>query len=344
MKRTVAFTKNATNVFFHILTACNLSCRHCYINPEQHGTKTLPIDTIISWLTPFAQKTNQANVVFLGGEPTLHPELPKAVKAAREMGYQSITIDTNGYLFNDILSKLCPDDLDFLSFSLDGPTRGVNDRIRGKGSYDTCLAGIRKAVAKGFHTSLITTVSSENITVVNQMPPLLKELGIERFFIQVIGVRGKTAQPPSGGTRPVDLQVSAEEWLKIIPAVAEKAARLGMVVSYPKVFLSLDEPFACAGTEAENYFIFPNGRVYRCPLCEDYPLNGFVFKKNRLVQLPKITETDFFSLRIPEGCVMNKIIQPGNLLYAAKDAPAYKVACCMLKEEIGAYPPVHCHN
>ncbi|MFZ2040362.1 MAG: radical SAM protein, partial [Desulfobacterales bacterium] len=45
MKRTVAFSKNATNLFFHVLTRCNLRCRHCYINPAQHGRETLPLAT-----------------------------------------------------------------------------------------------------------------------------------------------------------------------------------------------------------------------------------------------------------------------------------------------------------
>ena len=40
--RTVAFSRNSANVFFHILTRCNLKCRHCYINPEQHGRR--PVD------------------------------------------------------------------------------------------------------------------------------------------------------------------------------------------------------------------------------------------------------------------------------------------------------------
>ena len=32
--RTVGFKSGERNIFFHVLTACNLSCRHCYINPE----------------------------------------------------------------------------------------------------------------------------------------------------------------------------------------------------------------------------------------------------------------------------------------------------------------------
>ena len=95
MKKTVAFSKDATNVFFHILTNCNLKCKHCYINTEQHGEKTLPLETIETWLEGFIAKGKAANVIFLGGEPTLHPDLPFVIKKAKSLGYNSITIDTN---------------------------------------------------------------------------------------------------------------------------------------------------------------------------------------------------------------------------------------------------------
>ena len=329
MKKTVSFSKNATNVFFHILTNCNLKCKHCYINKEQHGENTLSPETIEAWLEVFAKNNQAANVIFLGGEPTLHPDLSLAINKAKTLGYSSITVDTNGYLFHDILSKITPDIVDYFSFSLDGATRKTNDMIRGKGSYDKCIAGIRKAVLKGFATSLIYTISRKNIHELDMMVPILKDLGVDRFFIQVIGIRGKSAE-----NLQEKLQVSRTAWLKIIPDVAEKIARLGITVTYPKVFLDLDEPFECAGLVAENYFIFPNGRVYRCPLCEDFPLHSKVFKDNILVNTPKINENDLFELNITEGCVMNKLIQPGNLSYDSNGRPEYKVACCMLKEEI----------
>ncbi len=123
MRKTVAFSKDATNVFFHILTNCNLKCKHCYINTEQHGENTLPLETIEAWLEVFIAKSASANVIFLGGEPTLHPDLHKAVKKAKDLGYNSVTIDTNGYLFHDILSNVTPDMVDYFSFSLDGATR-----------------------------------------------------------------------------------------------------------------------------------------------------------------------------------------------------------------------------
>jgi MoaA/NifB/PqqE/SkfB family radical SAM enzyme len=287
------------------------------------------LETINAWLKVFVSKNKEANVIFLGGEPTLHSDLPGAVNKAKSIGYSSVTIDTNGYLFHNILSEVSPDVVDFFSFSLDGATRKTNDMIRGKGSFDTCIQGIKDAILKGFSTSLIYTVSTINLHELDKIIPLLKDLKVDRFFIQVIGIRGKAAE-----NKQDKLQVSRKDWLKIIPQAAQKIARLGIVVSYPKVFLPLEEPFECAGLVADNYFIFPNGRVYRCPLCEDYPLHGLVFKDNALAKTPKINETDFFALNIPEGCVMNKLIQPDNLSYNPDGTCRYKIACCMLKEEI----------
>ena len=334
MKKTVSFSKDSINIFFHILTGCNLACRHCYINPEQHGKNTLSLSTIEAWLNVFAEKNAAANIIFLGGEPTLHPDLSLAIKKANKLGYSSITVDTNGYLFNDILLKIKPEEVDYFSFSLDGATRQTNDMIRGKGSYDRCIAGIREAVSGGFTTSLIYTVSRYNIHELDMMVSLLKNLKIDRFFIQVIGIRGKPAKSDQAQTNCKGLQVSRSEWLRIIPDVAEKVAEHGIIVTYPKVFLGSEESFECAGLVAENYFIFPNGRVYRCPLCEDFPLHSMILKDNGLIKTEKINESDLFKLSIPEGCVMNKIIQPENLSYKSNGNPEYKIACCLLKEEI----------
>ena len=226
-QKTVAFSRQATNIFFHILTGCNLSCRHCYINPEQHGHQTLPLATIESWLKAFEDKAARANLVLLGGEPTMHPDLAAVVKFARGLGFQSITIDTNGYLFHDIIERVSPDEVDFFSFSLDGATRETNDDIRGRGSYDACLAGIRRAVAAGFDTSMIYTVSQANLHELEDVVPLVRDLKVKRFFIQVLGLRGNPARESGDSVSGAITPVSQKEWLDRIPAVAGLLARRG---------------------------------------------------------------------------------------------------------------------
>lgn len=327
--KTVDFKPGERNIFFHILTDCNLSCQHCYINTAQQGTGSVPGVTIEKWLKLFMDETKETNVIFLGGEPTMHKDLPQAIKTAKKMGYRSVTVDTNGFLFHDFLDKISSSDLDFLSFSLDGPAPDVNDPIRGTGVFETCTTNLKRAVAKGFNASLIYTVSRRNIAHLHRMPDLLAEWKVKRFFIQVIGIRGKPAK-----NGPDKWQLAPDEWLDIIPQVAADAAAKGICVIYPKVFLEPEETFQCAGRVAENFFIFPNGRVYQCPLCEDYPVNSYQIRENRLIKNEGILEDNLFALDIPEGCVINKLLQPDNLQYDAAGKPLYRISCCLLKQEV----------
>jgi MoaA/NifB/PqqE/SkfB family radical SAM enzyme len=325
--RTVQFRPEERNVFFHLLTACNLSCRHCYINPEQHGKQMVDRETMLAWLRLFAAPERETNLIFLGGEPTLHPDLALGVKTARQLGYSSVTIDTNGYLYHELLDKIEPAET-VLSFSLDGPSPEVNDPLRGQGVFEICTANLKKAVRKGFQVSVICTVSRLNLAHLEKMPELLAGLGVKRFFIQVIGLRGKSAADGN------DLQLTPAEWLAVVPPVAQKAAALGLHTIFPKVFLEQGEKFQCAGQVAENYFIFPNGRVYCCPLGEDYPIHSLEISDGRLVKRSGLTEAGFFQLNIAEGCVMNRLLQPGNLEYDEDGQPRHRISCCLLKQEI----------
>ncbi|MDF1578310.1 MAG: radical SAM protein [Desulfurivibrionaceae bacterium] len=326
--KTLAFRPEERNIFFHLLTGCNLACRHCYINREQHGTEMVSRETMITWLKLFYEPAKESNVIFLGGEPTMHPDLAFGIKKARELGYASVTVDTNGYLFHHLLERISPDDA-VLSFSLDGPDAEVNDPIRGAGVFATCTANLQKAVGLGFKTSLIYTVSRLNLDHLPRMPELLADLGVNRFFIQVIGLRGKSAGDEAG------LQLTPAEWLETVPAAAAKAAGLGIPTIYPKVFLDKGEKFECAGRVAENFFIFPNGRVYRCPLGEDHPIHSLEIKDDRLIKRTELNEDRFFELQIPEGCVMNRLLQAGNIPYGPDSAPLHRISCCLLKQAVG---------
>jgi MoaA/NifB/PqqE/SkfB family radical SAM enzyme len=325
---TIAFRPEERNIFFHILTSCNLACRHCYINREQHGAGMVSKQTMADWLKLFHDPEKESNVIFLGGEPTMHPDLAFGIKTARQLGYSSVTVDTNGYLFHNLLDHLAPTDA-VLSFSLDGPDAGVNDPIRGVGVFATCTSNLKRAGALGFKTSLIYTVSRMNLQHLQRMPELLAELGVDRFFIQVIGLRGKSAADGR------NLQLTPAEWLKAVPPVAARAAALGIPTIYPKVFLDEGEKFECAGQVAENFFIFPNGRVYRCPLCEDHPIHSLEIIDGQLLQREGLNEDRFFELAIPEGCVMNRLLQPGNISYRADGRPLHRISCCLLKQEVG---------
>jgi MoaA/NifB/PqqE/SkfB family radical SAM enzyme len=183
--------------------------------------------------------------------------------------------------------------------------------------------GIRRARVRGFRASLIFTVSRANIDELEAMGALACGLGVERVFIQVLGLRGQAAG--STGADPATQRVTGPEWRARVPAAARAIAARGVHVVYPRVFLDPDQPFECAGRVADNYFVFPNGRVYRCPLCEDYPVHSLELRGDRLEERPGLNERDLFRLNVVEGCVMNALIQPFG---------PERVGCCLLKQDV----------
>ena len=91
-------------------------------------------------------------------------------------------------------------------------------------------------MAKGFQASLICTVSALNIRHIARMSALAAFLGIKRFFLQVIGLRGKSAAgaASAGGS----WQVQPEDWFATVPPVAMDAAARGLFNYFLRFFFT----------------------------------------------------------------------------------------------------------
>ena len=310
MPSTVQFSKSAANVFLHVLTRCNLRCRHCYINPEQHGRRRLPLARIERWLEILALRSPGANLVLLGGEPTLHPELPQAVRCARRLGYASVTIDTNGYLFHDILARVTPAEVDVFSFSLDGATAAVNDRVRGEGSYATCVDGIRRARARGFHTSLIFTVSRANLDELDRMGALLTELGVERFFIQVLGLRGQAAADAAGRRTRRPCACRGPSGRSGCRPPRGHRGRAGCTWSIRRCSSTPASPSSAPGAWPTTTSSSPTAGSTAARCARTTRSTAWSSAATGWWRPPALNERDFFRLNVAEGCVMNALIQP----------------------------------
>ncbi len=82
-------------------TQCNNRCLYCNVrggeDPGLHGrayVEALLEHAARTFLRP--SPTGHAALDFIGGEPTLHPDLPALVERARALGFSWITVCTNG--------------------------------------------------------------------------------------------------------------------------------------------------------------------------------------------------------------------------------------------------------
>ena len=136
-------------------TLCNLSCRHCFIScsPHNHALGFLDLATVQRFLEESVE-LGVKEYYFTGGEPFLHREMVAILEMTLQYG--PATVLTNGtVLQDDWLRRLRQAEeasLYSLEFrvSLDGFTPADNDPVRGPGTFDRIVDGIRALVAHDF--------------------------------------------------------------------------------------------------------------------------------------------------------------------------------------------------
>jgi MoaA/NifB/PqqE/SkfB family radical SAM enzyme len=130
-------------VFWEVTNRCNLSCETCYnsrfLNDKRH-TLTLEDgekrcrDIIANGIS---------SVIFLGGEPLADRNLFHYLEILRGAGIDC-SISTNGTLVTQsVAERFAGLNLKLVAVSLDGGTAETNDRIRGRGSFERIIRGIR---------------------------------------------------------------------------------------------------------------------------------------------------------------------------------------------------------
>lgn len=189
------YLQDLDNLWFQITgTLCNLTCTHCFIScsPSNHSFEFLDYQTVIRTLDE-SISLGVKEYYFTGGEPFMHPRILDILEATLRIG--PATVLTNGTLFRDKtvqrLQQLRDDSIYSLELrvSIDGPDPVSNDRIRGEGSFDRAMAGVKKIIDAGFLpiiTMAQTWDDADSQDVYQKMRQVLIDLGCTRPRVKLL--------------------------------------------------------------------------------------------------------------------------------------------------------------
>ncbi len=143
-------------------TLCNLACTHCFVScsPTNHTHEMMRLEQVRGYLREAAE-LGVKEYYFTGGEPFLNPDMEAILEAALAVG--PATVLTNGLLLDAgrcarlaALAGASPYSLD-LRVSLDGYEAESNDAVRGAGTFERVLAGLRNLAAAGLNPVVTVT-------------------------------------------------------------------------------------------------------------------------------------------------------------------------------------------
>jgi [mycofactocin precursor peptide]-tyrosine decarboxylase / 3-amino-5-[(4-hydroxyphenyl)methyl]-4,4-dimethylpyrrolidin-2-one synthase len=240
--------------------ACNLSCVHCLSSSGRRDPRELSTAECRAVIDEL-ERMQVFYVNIGGGEPTVRPDFWELVDYATAH-HVGVKFSTNGIKINPgIAERLAASDYVDVQLSLDGATAGVNDAVRGPGSYATALRAMEHLAAAGFRGFKISVViTRQNAGQLDEFKAIADRFGAQLRL---------TRLRPSGR--------GAGVWDELHPTAAQQRQLYDWLLKHGEQVLTGDSFFHLAaygdplpglnlcGAGRVVCLIDPVGDVYACP-------------------------------------------------------------------------------
>lgn len=290
------YFKNLLQVFMYVTDNCNLRCEQCYYKPWlKKENADMDEDVLLALLRKF-RKMGAVKLSLLGGEPTLYGtendnrKLPSILLEARKMGYEYIRVVTNGLNIDNFLDTCNINNIDELTFSIDGDIADIHDNLRGKGTYIKTVNSLKKAVNLGFNVQITTCVHCNNIGK-DDKGNLLIDRAVhwaESLNVNTINFHPIFKQNIPRDSWRGDTEVSPQSWIKVYEKIHKNIesgkysidVRLPMQHVTKKEFQKNPKFYGyCPVKIAERIEVHSNGQIHSCALNNGTPISLAKFER-----------------------------------------------------------------
>jgi len=165
-------------VCFRVTRYCNARCGFCLAPPDGSHPSEETLLHRLDWIMARGVKT----VHFCGGEPTIHPAMPRLLDHVHACGGKT-RMTTNGIMLSDALVALLRKWRTDVKVSLHGD-RELHNRLVGRSdAFDQTTANVRRLVAWKVPTSIQTTVvgAEPAEAVVDWIAAFCRATGVKRL-------------------------------------------------------------------------------------------------------------------------------------------------------------------
>lgn len=161
--------------------SCNNNCLFC-INSKKRALRNKNTYEIKIEMIK-ARKSGAIYLELIGGETTIRLDIISLLRFAKKLGFQYITMATNGRMFahKEFAKKIINSGITSIIFSIHGHERGLHDYLTNtKGSFDQLISGIKNLKELGFYDIYSnTTIVNKNIKKLSSIGRLLLNLGVK---------------------------------------------------------------------------------------------------------------------------------------------------------------------
>lgn len=182
-------------LWIYTTLSCNLRCKHCLVSAGKSLEGEMTTEEI-KRLIDEASELGVKRFYITGGEPFLRDDIFEVINYITNGKGRELIILTNAMLLDEekvTMLKSLNSPMLVLQVSLEGPNAEIHDRLRGKGSFERALNGIRNLVKAGIVPVVSTAINRHNEDYIKETSDFLSRLGIKEHSILWMHAKGRGA-------------------------------------------------------------------------------------------------------------------------------------------------------
>jgi MoaA/NifB/PqqE/SkfB family radical SAM enzyme len=181
-------------IWLELTKKCNLECNHCYAGSTPRHPLIGRMNTE-DWLDVMSQARELGceKIQFIGGEPTLHPDLHILLRNAQTLGFTYIEVFTNATRITPELCQIFRSSGTRVATSFySGDSKSHEENTNSVGSYNLTISGISQLVDAGIPLRVEYIALTESDELYSNGKALLKRLGVEQISQRRLQNVGRT--------------------------------------------------------------------------------------------------------------------------------------------------------
>jgi len=184
------------NVTITVNRACNLRCKWCYARDTKFSKEHDMKDDVFNNIVSFLKEAPVKKVTFIGGEPTIHPDIIKYIQTISLLGIK-ITLVTNGLIFKDYSKCLEFKEagVNVISLSIKASNKENYKNLTDSDKFDDVLLSIQNLKQAGFDLAVSFVITEDNENDIQEMISKVKKAGCDNFFFSFYRMPEKSKNP-----------------------------------------------------------------------------------------------------------------------------------------------------
>lgn len=259
LKRLNKEDMNLIDLWINVTNKCNLRCIHCHLSsgvPLKDEMTTIEIFEVIDEAIGMQLK----QLTISGGEPFIRDDILAILEYAHEQPIERLVIITNGTLITEEMAeklKSCEVDV---QVSLEGAKKETHEFIRGRGTYDKTIRGIKTLVHAGVYTRIGMTITKNNMDEMEEMAEFAKNMGLRDLHFIILQEKGRAENNER-------LKLRNRDYIAIVKRINEISKSTPISISTEEAFCGKVEKLYkidLCGAGSSLMSVAANGNVYPC--------------------------------------------------------------------------------